>query len=100
MKTCSFRGADPSRFNNEGLFCGNDAPQPSYDLLPCGQESCSCCFPANQSNKSQPWLVVDFQSSSMHQFLNGYTTYLNCPAVCFQAIFGYIRHIEITMALL
>ena len=84
MKTCSFRGADPARFNDEGLFCINDAPQSRYALLPCGDESCSCCFPVNQSKKSQPWLVVDFDSSSMHQFVNGYTTYLNCPAVCIQ----------------
>ena len=100
METCSFRGADPSAFNSEGLFCENDAPQPRYDLHPCGSESCSCCFPINQSTKSQPWLVVDFDSSSMHQFLNGYTTYLNCPAVCFPTTVGYVKQTEISMTLL
>ena len=54
-------------------------------------------FSSQSVEKSRPWLVVDFQSSSMHQFLNGYTTYLNCPAVCFQTIFGCIRQIQITM---
>ncbi|CAF3980756.1 unnamed protein product [Rotaria sordida] len=35
-----------------------------------------------QIDESQPWPIIDFASSSMHRFLNGYTTYLNCPATC------------------
>ncbi|CAF1561793.1 unnamed protein product, partial [Rotaria sordida] len=36
----------------------------------------------NTYKKSQPWPIVNFASSSMHRFLNGYTTYLNCPPTC------------------
>ena len=94
MKTCSFRGAHPSSIQADikGLFCGKDQPQATYKLLPCGSRSCLCCYPVNHEKKSQPWLVVDFSSSSTHQFVNGYTTYLNCPAVCFQVIFDSISH--------
>ena len=77
MKTCSFRGAEP-RSINEGLFCGKDEPQERYTMVPFGDLLCSCCHPGNPS-----WSVVDFVSSGMHQFVNGYTTYLNCPAVSF-----------------
>ncbi len=80
MKTCSFRGAEPQS-NMEGLFCGKDEPQARYALLPCGNLFCPCCHPRNSQNRSQPWPVIDFASSSTHQFVNGYTTYLNCPAV-------------------
>ena len=81
MKTCSFRGATP-RSNTEGLFCGKDEPQARYAVTPCGDLFCPCCHPLNSWKKSQPWLVLDFVSSSSHRFLNGYITYLNCPAVC------------------
>ena len=76
MKTCSFRGADPSRFNIIGLFCDQDEPEVRYTMVPCGDLFCPCCHPGNQL-----WLVVDFVSSGMDQFVNGYTTYLSCPAV-------------------
>ncbi|CAF3228217.1 unnamed protein product [Rotaria sp. Silwood2] len=81
MKTCSFRGAEPLS-NIEGLFCGRDEPQTRYALVPCGDLFCSCCLPVHTYMKSQPWPIVNFTSSSMHRFLNGYTTYLNCPATC------------------
>lgn len=86
MKTCSFRGADPAllRFNTDGLFCGEEEPESRYRLDPCGSVSCPLCHPLNQSQKSDPWPVIDFDSSSMHRFVNGYTTFLNCPAVCFR----------------
>jgi hypothetical protein len=84
MKTCSFRGAEPRLNNIEGgLFCGNDEPQGRYTMLPCCNLFCPSCHPSNQWMKSKPWPVVEFTSSSMHRFVNGYTTYLNCPAVCF-----------------
>jgi hypothetical protein len=86
MKTCSFREADP-RSNIEGLFCGQDESEARYTMVPCRQLFCPCCYPPYQHEPSQPWTVVDFVSSSMHQFANGYTTYLNCPAVCFHKIF-------------
>ena len=82
MKTCSFREAEP-RSILEGLFCGKDEPKAPYELTPCNNLFCPCCHPRNHWRKSQSWSVVDFQSSSMHQFVNGYTTYLNCPAVCY-----------------
>jgi hypothetical protein len=65
MKTCSFRGAQP-RSDTEGLFCGSDQPEARYVINPCGQQTCPCCYPHNQSKKSQPWLVVDFMSSATH----------------------------------
>ncbi len=82
MKTCSFREAQP-RSIIEGLFCGKDEPKAQYELTPCNNLFCPCCHPRNQWRQSQPWSIVDFQSSSMHQFVNGYTTYLNCPVVCY-----------------
>ncbi|CAF1457680.1 unnamed protein product, partial [Rotaria sordida] len=81
MKTCSFRGAQPPS-NIEGLFCGRDEPQARYSLVPCDNLFCQCCLPLNTYKKSQSWPIVNFASSSMHRFLNGYTTYLNCPATC------------------
>ncbi|CAF1515935.1 unnamed protein product [Rotaria magnacalcarata] len=81
MKTCSFRGAEP-RSKSEGLFCGNDEPQARYTFRPCGDLFCLCCHPIHNYNKIQTWPVIDFASSSMHQFLNRYTTYLNCPVTC------------------
>ena len=82
MKTCSFRGAQP-RSHLEGLFCSKDKPQANYSMIPCQKPFCTCCHPVNNEKKTQPWpAVVNFASSSMHQFINGYTTYLNCPAVC------------------
>ncbi|CAF3973679.1 unnamed protein product [Adineta steineri] len=76
LKTCSFRGAEPHAIM-EDLFCEKDE---RYKLLACGDIICRLCHPINHSKKSQPWPVVDFDTSAMHQFLNGYTTYLNCPA--------------------
>ncbi|CAF1311941.1 unnamed protein product [Rotaria sordida] len=81
MKTCSFPGAQPPS-NIEGLFCGRDEPQARYSLVPCNNLFCQCCLPLNTYKKSQPWPIVNFASSSMHRFLNGYTIYLNCPATC------------------
>lgn len=80
MKTCSFRGAQP-RSLTEGLFCRTDKPEPQYQMLPCNNLFCLCCYPINHYRKNQPWTVVDFHTSSMHRFLNGFTTYLNCPTV-------------------
>ena len=86
MKTCSFREADP-RSNIEGLFCGTHEPEARYTMVPCGQLFCQCCHPLNHWKKSQPWPIVNFISSSMYEFVNGYMTYLNCPAVCLHQIF-------------
>ncbi|CAF1623646.1 unnamed protein product [Rotaria sp. Silwood1] len=81
MKTCSYRGAIPHS-TTEGLFCGKDEPQARYCVVPCGNLFCLCCYPKNSYKKNESWPVIDFVSSSMHQFVNGYTTYLNCPATC------------------
>jgi hypothetical protein len=86
MKTCSFRGAMP-RSNMEGLFCGQDEPEAQFAMVPCSHLYCRCCHPPNNWRKSQQWPVIDFVSSSKHTFVNGYTTYLNCPAVSFSPIF-------------
>ena len=82
MKTCSYGGAQP-RSDLEGLFCGADEPEARYSMDPCGNLFCLCCYPSNRLKKTQSWPVVDFESSSTHRFTNGYTTYLNCPAVMF-----------------
>ena len=88
MKTCSFRGALPPS-DSEGLFCGRNEPQSRYTLTACGNPTCACCHPINHEKRSQDWPVVDFHSSSMHQFLNGYRTYLNCPAV---SVLRYVQY--------
>ena len=80
MKTCCFRGAWP-RSAFDGLFCGDDEPEASYKLSPCTHPLCRCCHPLNADRRSQPWPVISFTTSAAHRFLNGYTTYLNCPAV-------------------
>ena len=80
MKTCSLCEAEPQS-NLQGLFCGEDEPRAKYSMISCHHLYCPCCHPINRWNRSQQWSVVDFLSSSMHQFVNGYTTYLNCPAV-------------------
>ena len=64
-----------------GLFCETNAPEAKHSLTPCGNQFCPCCFPVFHWKKTQPWTVVDFVSSSTHRFVNGYTTYLNRPAV-------------------
>lgn len=87
MKTCSFRGAQP-RSINEGLFCGEDEPKAKYKMVPCGNLFCQCCHPINNYKKNETWPVVDFANSSKHEFVNGYTTYLNCPAVSFSLFLG------------
>ena len=81
MKTCSFRGAEP-RSINEGLICDYEAPEVVYRMTPCGDPSCLCCYPCNIDKRNQSWPVIDFASSGVHRFVNGYTTYLNCSAVC------------------
>ncbi|CAF1636162.1 unnamed protein product [Rotaria sp. Silwood1] len=79
-----------SRSNIEGLFCGSDEHQARYALVPCADLFCSCCLPLHTYKKSQPWPIVDFTSSSMHRFLNGYTTYLNCSATCTTSNIVYV----------
>ena len=91
MKTCSIRRAQP-RSNTEGLFCVIDEPQATHAFVLCGDVLCSCCLPLHTFQKSQFWPIVKFASKSMHQFINGYTTYLNCPAV---GTFGIVSTIEI-----
>lgn len=80
MKTCSFRGAQPHA-PNQGLFCETDEPVAQHGFLACEQPSCPCCHPPNVEVRRQPWPVVTFSAQSEHRFVNGYTTYLNCPAV-------------------
>ena len=80
MKTCSFRDARP-RSVDEGIFCGINEPEARYSMTPCQDKDCNCCYPYDGYEPTKPWTVVDFATSSTHRFLNGYTTYLNCPAV-------------------
>ena len=80
MKTCSFRRAQPQSID-EGLFCHENEPERKYRMTKCPGTPCSCCFPCYQWDKSQQWPVIDYTASSSHRFINGYTTYLNCPVV-------------------
>ena len=80
MKTCSFRGAQP-RSLVEGIFCNQNEPEIKYRMRRCSDMPCASCFPRYQWEKTQPWLIIDFDASSSHRFINGYTTYLNCPVV-------------------
>lgn len=89
MKTCSFRDAVPWP-KSEGLFCNTDEPQARYSLMACRNLFCRCCHPFNHYKRNQTWPVVDFIYSSKHQFINGYTTYLNCPAVGVIIILEYL----------
>ncbi|CAF4867995.1 unnamed protein product, partial [Rotaria socialis] len=67
MKTCRFRDAEPCP-SIKGLFCNDESPKSRYSMVPCGTTNCPCCH--------------SIENSSSHRFVNGYTTYLNCPAVC------------------
>ena len=98
MKTCSFRGASP-RSATEGLFCGEQDPQARYRMASCHNFYCLCCYPLNSWKRSDSWPVVDFPSSSMHRFLNGYTTYLNCPAVCLSFDLSSSCHVLLFLSL-
>lgn len=81
MKTCRFRGAKPSP-STPGLFCNDEQPQARYRMIPCGNENCLCCQTMTNNNQNSSWSIIDFANSPHHRFNNGYTTYLNCPAVC------------------
>ncbi|CAF2077940.1 unnamed protein product [Rotaria magnacalcarata] len=67
MKTCRFRDAEPCP-SIQGLFCNDESPKTRYSMVPCGTTNCPCCH--------------SIENSSSHRFVNGYTTYLNCPATC------------------
>ncbi|CAF4688056.1 unnamed protein product, partial [Rotaria socialis] len=67
MKTCRFRDAEPCP-SIKGLFCNDESPKARYSMVPCGTTNCPCCH--------------SIENSSNHGFVNGYTTYLNCPATC------------------
>ncbi|CAF4219235.1 unnamed protein product, partial [Rotaria magnacalcarata] len=67
MKTCRFRDAEPCP-SIQGLFCNDESPKARYSMVPCGTTNCPCCH--------------SIENSSSHRFVNGYTTYLNCPATC------------------
>ena len=84
MKTCSFRGAQP-RSPTEGLFCNEHEPEARYQFHPCGQSNCYLCSHMNNNE-------IDFNLSPIHEFINGYKTYLNCPAVCILVIFTRMKH--------
>ena len=86
MKTCSFRSASPGS-DIQGLFCKANGPKATYTMTPCGQRQCTFCHPVLQHRDARSWPVVDFDASSTHRFVNGYTIYLNCPAVCSCHIF-------------
>ncbi|CAF4334779.1 unnamed protein product, partial [Rotaria magnacalcarata] len=67
MKTCRFRDTEPCS-SMQGLFCNDESPKARYSMVPCGTTNCPCCH--------------SIENSSNHRFINGYTTYLNCPATC------------------
>ncbi|CAF3465460.1 unnamed protein product [Rotaria socialis] len=67
MKTCRFRDAEPCP-SIQGLFCNDESLKARYSMVPCGTANCPCCH--------------SIENSSNHRFINGYTTYLNCPVTC------------------
>lgn len=73
MKTCQFRDAQPHS-TIEGVFCNIDEPQGQYQFNQCHQNHCHLCYSLNNND-------IDLNSSSIHKFINGYQTYLNCPVV-------------------
>jgi hypothetical protein len=83
MKTCSFRNAQPSLYNHNGIFC-IDSPQAHYEMTPCRTVSCRFCFPISdiitQARQDNP--VVQFSSAQKYRFVNGYEVILNGPVVC------------------
>jgi hypothetical protein len=85
MKTCRFRNAEPCS-SIKGLFCNDESPKARYSMVPCGGAHCPCCHSMENNNEnsssSSTSSIIDFENSSSHRFINGYTTYLNCPAVC------------------
>ena len=81
MKTCQFRDAEPYP-SIKALFCDNDElPKAKYSMVPCGTTDCQYCHSMKNNNQNSTSSIIDFENSSNHRFANGYTTYLNCPAV-------------------
>lgn len=80
MRTCSSRRVRP-RLPSQCLFCEENEPTPTYRMSRCRSLFCSCCHPNYLWSVTPRWCVVSFGNSPLHRFLNGYTTYLNCPAV-------------------
>lgn len=90
MKTSSFHQAlidSGFHIGKDGLFCGDLKPKSRFTMLPCGKRSCSFCHAINSSPPRADQLsvtsAVNFLCNSMHEFVNGYTTYLNGPVVRF-----------------
>lgn len=89
MKTCSFDDAE-SQSASQTLFYEQGEPEARYKLVPCGIRTCPCCNSTDESMTNQSWKAIDFDGSSMHRFLNGYTTYLNCSAVSVRSNYLYL----------
>jgi len=81
LKTCSFRQAKPIE---ETIFCSN-TPEIRYHFTPCQKSTCSCCRPLFSRISSTEQIPaappLPFYNQGKYQFLNGYQTILNCPAV-------------------
>ena len=88
MKTCSFQREMAEcgfHMGKMGLFCGDVAPKPRYTMMACEKPCCPLCHlinTAQQGIQSHSY-AIDFVSNSKHEFVNGYTTYLNGPVVGF-----------------
>ncbi|CAF1082458.1 unnamed protein product [Rotaria magnacalcarata] len=90
MKTCRFRGAEPCS-TMQGLFCNDELPQARYSMAPCRTNDCQYCHSMeNQNQNPSRSAAIDFENSSQHRFVNGYTTYLNCPATCTTSNIVYV----------
>ena len=51
-------------------------------MVPCRTNHCQYCHSMENRNQTSSRSAIDFENSSQHRFVNGYTSYLNCPAVC------------------
>lgn len=72
IKTCNYNGAQPRQVNSnefEGIFC-RLLPEARYCFQPCQQIDCRSCS-----------ILLNNETYHSHEFLNGYRTILNCPAV-------------------
>ncbi|CAF4286459.1 unnamed protein product, partial [Adineta steineri] len=83
MKTCSFRGSGIHLSPHfHGIFSLIE-PYGNYGMTACQKLNCHFCSPPSDvSNRIQKYQSpVKFSSIQEHQFLSGYRSILNCPAV-------------------
>ncbi|CAF1682531.1 unnamed protein product, partial [Adineta ricciae] len=82
LKTFSFNNVQPRVYDHqrEGLF-SLALPEARFAIRPCNSRYChSPCQRRYTADEPEPYQVVPFSISHIHQFVNGYEAILNCPA--------------------